>query len=89
MGGFTDKWTQQRERLRAFTEQGRVFVFWCNGRLHVAAPPTYEFERTAKEMAGRWRPKTRVWSFAANQKPAILRALWAFYGRSQVRMEEK
>lgn len=81
MPGFKDRWKARREAQAATVATGRVVVRSQGGRMHVATPPNALWDQKARALAGRWREKSGVWSFGANQRPLVLGILRNIFGK--------
>lgn len=76
-----------RERLR---QAGGITVKVVSSRLHVATPYSDEFLAGARELGGRWRKRSHVWSFSVNAEPAVralVESIWP--GKWPRRQEEQ
>ena len=77
-------WKERRKVQEAITSAGCAIVEWRQGRVHVSAPYRTEFIQAAHRLNGRWRPRSRVWSFPPEAHKEVLAVCKEIYGRHKV-----
>lgn len=73
-------WREKRAAKAALTEQGKVLASMYQTRLHITSPFHPAFARGARELGGRWRPRSRVWTFAYDSRRLALELVVTCYG---------
>lgn len=86
MGGkYKDQWLNQALRDAFTRAKGHVLIRPAWGyRFHVVCPPHDKFIVEAVALRGRWRHKTRVWSFPNYNFEQVRALAIEVYGKSKV-----
>lgn len=58
-----DHWNRVKEEHKATEGRGMVEAIRRGGRIQVVAPYRVGFPSDAREIRGKWRPRSRCWSF--------------------------
>lgn len=84
---FKETWDRRRADRTFRISQGKVTVeyVWArghrDGKIHVSCPFTPEFSAGAKELSGRWKPRTLVWIFPIACRRLLLELVEKVYSR--------
>lgn len=73
-------WDERRAHTQAQTKAGRVVIRSEGHRLQVAAPFSKGFNIAAKDLGGRWRYRTKVWSFPWSNRRSVLQLVRDTFG---------
>lgn len=88
--GFKQLWDRRRVDRTHLVSQGRVIIELTYGRLasggkvHVTCPYNKDFERSAKELSGRWRSTSMMWSFPAVSQRLVVELCTRVYGKDAI-----
>lgn len=87
-GFFTQHWSRKRMENRKLQEQGRCVIdivrTGTGVRLNVVSPYHEDFAIGARELLGRWRQKTSVWTFDTRTYKPLLALANRVYGADNV-----
>ncbi len=72
MSFFQAHWERKREKIKALQQAGNVTITEVSSRLQVVCPESDTFTAGAKELGGRWRHKTGIWSFRLSSKRLVM-----------------
>lgn len=75
-------WKDRRAKDASEVAAGRVLIRSQNSRLQISAPYNSEFNRRGRELGGKWRQRTRVWSFPWDSHRLVLQLVCTIYGES-------
>jgi hypothetical protein len=89
---MTDFWRRRKADIKAMQDSGKVVFVRDHRRLQVIAPENREFVKGARELAGRFKRKTQVWSFDARLEKKVrelVEQVWPGqgYNRTQARFQ--
>lgn len=65
---------------RRWDDPSKVYIRRSGRRIQVAAPYNVEFIKGAKQLHGRWRMRTRIWSFLRQDETRLLSLIKHAYG---------
>lgn len=77
---WASHWNRKRAAAQQMREDGLVHVTQVESRLHVVVPYKEEFTHRAKELGGRWRTRSQVWSFPVAARRLLMELLREIYG---------
>jgi len=72
-------WDNKRDRQDRIRQQEQVVIQPVGRRLQVISPYEPEFAREAKQMGGKWRRRSQVWSFPGYVRPLLLALIEKVY----------
>lgn len=84
---FRGHWDQVKADNKAAEHAGLVMAARRGNRIQVVAPYKPGFPKAAREIAGRWRFRSRCWSFPASnaaQRSALTALIVRFHGADQL-----
>lgn len=73
--GLEQHWKEKKVIAQQDTEQGFIRMTRSSSRIHISCPYSPHFIKRAREIGGRWRPRSGVWSFSGQSIRLILLAL--------------
>lgn len=88
---WKDHWDRKRAKKAKVVDAGAVLVQYeptaRGGRIHVSCEYSHEFVKRAKELSGKWRARTKVWSFDACSSRLVVELCQSIYGKGNVRLK--
>lgn len=87
---YVDYWNRRREQA----DTDKVIVLWHplgtgkSSRFHVIAPYSIELVAGARALNGRWRARSKVWSFDKSQFDDVMALLCKVYSQSNVEVRK-
>ena len=78
---LSDYWTQKRRERTAAAQSGAVTVRYTRSRIQVLCPFHPGFSAGARAIGGRWRYRSKIWSFPAANWEGLRQLLTDCYGR--------
>lgn len=84
MSFFANYWDQKRADHARITQSGKVKIWQDGRRLHVIAPENPDFVKGARELAGRFRWRTKTWSFDLQSRRLVLALVETIYGKGSL-----
>lgn len=80
-------WRDRKESYESARSTGIVLVYvYSNKRIRVVAPYDKDWLNKAHELGGRWRKRTKSWTFGTLVIKPVLNALIYIYGGSRVKV---
>lgn len=80
MGSWKEKWADRDRENKEIRQSGRVRVIRVKGRLHVISPESDIFMEGARELSGRWKRRSGVWSFPGRSERLLRELIARVYG---------
>lgn len=65
-------WDRKREETAAIRKRGLVYIRLLGNHIHVICPYDAGFNREARVLCGRWRERSKVWTFPREIKPLVI-----------------
>ncbi len=85
---YAEKWAEVRKEQDTIRDAGRVLIAPGGGaRLHVVAPKHDSFIQGAIELNGRWRARSKVWSFSGRSKRLVIELANRVFGPENVKVQ--
>lgn len=88
---YRKHWDAKRARLAQLRDNGIVLIEFIptnrSGRIHVTCRASKEFSAGAKELGGKWRHRSLVWTFPAPCKRLLVKLCTKVYGEAAVRLK--
>ena len=84
---WKDEWARRKAKRLALIKDGKVtitFVPSAKGRIHVSSPFQGEFITGARELLGRWKAATGVWTFDFRSKRHVIELCERVYGKEAI-----
>ncbi len=79
-------WEAKREKFEKARNEGIVLIYVSKSRVSVVSPYSQKFVVAAREMSGRWRSRTKQWTFPISGIRLIVEACTDIYGRDKIRI---
>lgn len=73
-------WEARRAEYDAIRRVGKVRLRGAGTRLHVIAPESSAFAVGARELGGRWRYRSQVWTFPGHARRLVVGLIERTYG---------
>ncbi len=83
-GTFAEMWTKRHIARLHHLDLGHVTIQVVQGRLQVSAPYNDQFVAGAKQLSGKWKYRSRVWSFPVESQPLLLKLIEDCYHKKPV-----
>ena len=81
---WREHWQQKAEASKKLTDSGGVLITWQGRRLQVCAPLNPAFVDGARELLGRWRPTSRMWTFNVRSARLVMELCIKVYGKDAI-----
>lgn len=87
MDYWREHWAKRNAISEASTAAGEVTITSRRKRCQVHAPLNPEFVDGANALGGRWRPKTKVWTFSIRSIHLVVELCVRVYGRDAIKVK--
>lgn len=80
-------WRKRKEDIKQVSESGHIVLMYRERRLQVIVPKHPEFSSGAAKLAGRFRPRTGMWSFDRRLEWAVrelIERIWPGHGKDSI-----
>ena len=85
---YKQQWADVAKRRAEALEAGHVLIECVRAgkgiRLHLVAPFSDQLVIRAREISGRWRPKTKAWTFPIRSARLVYGIAMDLYGKDRI-----